>query len=236
MTEAVTPDLTATGPAPHELAQSRQLFQHAVSSGADYARTNQEWLQSGGTTPLDMPAPSVKAQAEMKALGRDREFAKKVQAGDPDAVAKLHQLAATGGEQAIIDAQMPPAKAEDFMVPPLAEYGQQPTAEALAGATLMRTALATAGVDRTIGNAILNEAPPHVVDLHEDERRPARRLCRKRARQAGAHVEGRHDRQAGAGQQAFGRTRSEDARHAGPGSPVGSDVQRDRNQHDRTTC
>jgi hypothetical protein len=161
MTETPAPvgvDINATGPAPHELAQSRQLFQHAVSSGADYARTNQEWLQSGGTTPLDMPTPSTKAQAEIAALGKDKAFVAKVQQGDPDAVAKLHQLAAAGDEQAVVDQQMPPARAEDFVVPPLAEYGQQPTAEALAGAATMRTALATAGIDRQTGNAILSEA------------------------------------------------------------------------------
>jgi hypothetical protein len=64
MSEATTPaaiDPAAIGPAPHELTQQQQLFQHAADHGADLVQLNKEWTAAGGTgeiTPTKAPDPA----------------------------------------------------------------------------------------------------------------------------------------------------------------------------------
>ena len=120
MTEVVPPagvDPTATGPAPHELAQSRQLFQQAVELGAPYEAINAEWMANGGDGPLK----PMSAKGQFDVLRKDRDFVKRVQQGDPAAIEKLHSLPGdAANENAVLDKELPGMKAADLKLGPIA--------------------------------------------------------------------------------------------------------------------
>jgi hypothetical protein len=75
MTEITAPagvDINATGPTQTELAQSRALYETALSKGAPYEATNKEWLAAGGDRPLEMPkGPDAAPTAEQALLEQE---------------------------------------------------------------------------------------------------------------------------------------------------------------------
>jgi hypothetical protein len=142
---------------------------HFVATGVLSPEAANAYLQQNGIAPVEA---QQQAKSDLAALRKNPEFIKKLRAGDGDAIQKLQRLTMAEGasaEAAATDMAMPP----DFTVPMLSEHGKPPSAEALAGAATMRTALAASGVDRTMGNAILAESDrvsKTYTALSEDQR------------------------------------------------------------------